>query len=111
MNPISRSTRIMRAGAFLLLAFPLVVFAYQGFPVVTSHLSPITRASAIAVTLTYFTHVLLRSEGRSVSDYRVSFTWRSSKDLFVGFAGGFVLFGVGAVGLRVALPFEWFFNP
>lgn len=111
MSPMSRSKRAGRAGVFLLLAFPLVMVAYQGFPFVGHQLPSIARASLIAVILAYFTHTLLRREGRSISDYRVSFSWRSSRDLLGGFAGGFVLFGIGMVGLRTALPFEWVLGP
>ncbi|WP_157693569.1 type II CAAX endopeptidase family protein [Opitutus sp. GAS368] len=101
----------MRTGAYLLLAFPFVVVAYQGFPVPFVTLPPIIRASAIAVILGYSTNALLRREGRSIADYRVSFSLLSAKDLLVGFASGFMLFGIGVVSLRAALPFEWVFNP
>jgi membrane protease YdiL (CAAX protease family) len=108
---MSRSMRVVRAGAFLFVAFPLVVVAYQGFPFGNLQLSPITRATIIAVILTYVTNALLCREGRSISDYRVSFSWRSSRDLLVGFAGGVALFGIGTLCLRAALPFEWVFSP
>jgi CAAX protease family protein len=111
MNPKLQSIRVMRAGAYLLLAFPLVVVAYQGFPVPFVLLPPIIRAAAIAFILAYSTNVLLRREGRSIAEYRISFSRLSLKHLLVGFAGGFVLFGIGAVSLRAALPFEWTFNP
>jgi membrane protease YdiL (CAAX protease family) len=107
----SRSKRVARAGIFLLLAFPLVVVAYQGLPLVGYQLPPIARASIIAVILAYFTQTLLRRQGQSLPDYRVSFSWCSSRDLLVGFAAGFVLFGIGMVSLRAALPFEWVFGP
>jgi len=74
MSPKSRSKRVGCAGVFLLLAFPLGVVAYQGFPFVGHQLPPIARASLIAVILAYFTHALLRREGRSISDYRISFS-------------------------------------
>ena len=101
----------MRAGVYLLLAFPLVVIAYQGFPVPLVTLPPAIRAVAIAVFLACCTNVLLRWEGRSIADYRVSFSRLALKNLLLGFACGFVLFGIGAVGLRLALPFQWVFNP
>jgi membrane protease YdiL (CAAX protease family) len=111
MNPMSRSRRVVRAGSFLLLAFPLVVVAYQGFPVGSFQLSPIIRATVVAVILAYCTHALLRREGRSISDYQVSVSGRMATGLFAGFAAGVVLFGLGAVGLRATLPFKWVLSP
>src|SRR4051812_808919 len=110
MRPVSNVMRVVRAGFFLLLAFPLVVIAYQGLPLGGFQFSPIARATIVASILGYSTNALLCREGRSISDYRVSFSWRLSRDLLVGFTGGFVLFGVGMLGLRATLPFEWVFS-
>src|SRR4051812_7399330 len=110
MSPKFQSSRAIRAGAYLLLAFPLVVIAYQGFPVPFVSLPPIIRAAAIAGILAYSTNVLLRREGRSIAEYRISLSRLSLKHLLVGFAAGFVLFCIGAVSLRAALPFQWSFN-
>jgi membrane protease YdiL (CAAX protease family) len=106
-----RTTRIIRASLYLLLAFPLVVIAYQGFPVPFIAMDPIVRAAVIAVILSYATNLLLHRTGESIKDYRVSFSPISGRDLLIGFIGGFALFVIGAVALRVALPFEWVLNP
>ena len=106
-----QSTRVISAGVYLLLAFPLVYIAYGGFPVPFIALSPAVRAAVIAVFLAYATNVLLQRRSESIADYRVSFSLISARDLLIGFVGGFVLFGIGAVALRVALPFEWVLNP
>lgn len=106
-----RSASILYACIYLLLAFPLVVFAYQGFPVPLIALSPIVRATLIAVILGYATNVLLHRRGESIADYRVSISLITGRDLLVGFAGGFALFAIGAIVLRLALPFEWVLNP
>ena len=106
-----QSTRIICAGVYLLLAFPLVVIVYQGFPFPSLAMPPIIRATVIAVILAYTTNVLLHRRGESIANYRVSFSLISVRDLLVGFVGGFALFGIGAVALRVALPFEWVLNP
>jgi membrane protease YdiL (CAAX protease family) len=111
MAPKPRSTLIFRAGIFLAVAFPLVVVAYQGFPLGGFPLPPILRAAFIAAILAYGARFFLRKEGRSLSGYGLSFSWQSAKKLLIGFAGGFGLFVVGAIGLRAALPFQWSFSP
>lgn len=110
-SSLTRSSRILRAGAFLLPAFPLVVIAYRGLPAWHLPLPPIARAAVVALLLAGFNQALLRREQRSLAEFRVSLSPRSWSGLLVGFAGGFALFGLGALALRALLPFHWALNP
>jgi membrane protease YdiL (CAAX protease family) len=92
------------AWLFLVMAIPLVVFAYQGPPIPL----PIPAMPLlVAAILLFFTGLLLRREGRSMAELGLSLAPASAIYLLCGLAAGVLLFGTAALLLRTALPFHW----
>lgn len=108
--PSARPRLALWSAGYLLLAFPLVIIAYQGlpFPIVNAALP---RALLVAVVLLLLTRTLLRREGRSPSEFGLAFSARAGKHIVLGLAGGALLFTTAALLMRVVLPFEWELNP
>lgn len=93
----------IRTSLFLLLAFPLVLFAYRG---------PNAPLSAMLVALVLFiaTRGLLRSEGSHVGEVGFAPPTYVFQRLAAGFASGCMLFGFLALLIRICLPMEWSLN-
>lgn len=108
---MAKASSIARGATYLLAAFPLVVIAYQGFPIPLIVMPPIVRACAVALILAVATAALLRREARSIAEFGINASPRLPKELLLGFVGGVLLFATGAAGLRLFLPFEWKVNP
>lgn len=106
----TRTQLMLRTAAFLLLAFPLVLVAYQGLPIPTGTNSILLRATFIAVVLLLLTQVLLRSERLSLSVFGLSFSAKPAKHILLGLVAGTLLLGLAAWLMRLVLPFEWELN-
>lgn len=109
--PLTRPRLALWSAAFLLLAFPLVLIAYQGLPIPVGPDSGIPRAFLVALVLLLLTRVLMRREGRSLSALGLSFSARAAKHVVLGLGAGALLFAVAALIMRILLPFEWELNP
>lgn len=109
-DPSLRPGLALWSAAYLLLAFPLVLIAYQGLPIPIGSGSALLRASLVAVVLLLLTRVLLNRDGRSPAELGLSFSARAAKHVVLGFGAGALLFATAAVLLRIILPFEWELN-
>lgn len=108
---LTRTQLILRSAVYLLVAFPLVLFAYQGLLIPAGPKSVILRTAFVAVVLLLLTQVLLRSERLSLSVFGLSFSARAAKHILFGLGAGALLMGVAALLMRFVLPFEWELNP
>ena len=53
----------------------------------------------------------MHREGRSLSEFGLSFSGRVAKHVVLGFGAGALLFATAALLMRILLPFEWDLNP
>ena len=109
-SPSLRPRLAFWSAGYLLLAFPLVLIAYQGLPIPLGPNSAIPRALLVALVLLLVTRALLRREGRSPSELGLSFSARAAKHVVLALGAGALLFATAALLLRVVLPFEWELN-
>ena len=109
--PVVRLRFALWSAAFLLLAFPLILIAYQGLPIPVGPNSGIPRAVLVALVLLLLTRVLLHREGRSPSELGLSVSARAAKHVVLGLGAGALLFAAAALLMRIVLPFEWELNP
>ncbi len=104
MVPLKQAARAWRCVLFLAIAFPLVVFAYQGLPI---PLAIPGMPAIVALVLLLATALLLKREGRSMAELGLSWAPGSAATLAFGFAAGMMLFCLAALLMRAILPFTW----
>ena len=93
-------------------ALPAVVFLVVCSPLwLAPQLLPAPHPSVLVVALLLLTFFFLRREHRSLAVLGLDPSWRRLGQFLAGLIGGALLMMAVALGIKVALPLPWAYNP